>query len=423
MLIAWIIALVLILINALYVAAEFATVAARTVNVQRLAAAGHPVAALLLPILEEPKKLDEYIATCQIGITFSSLLLGVAWSQALVSYARLDAQTAASVATIAILSVFTVLQILLGELLPKSVALQYAERSALLFYWPLRVSSFVLRPFIWLLNGSGNFVLNLFAIPPSSHKHVHSLEEIELLLAESRDGGLLEADEHRRLHQALELSEKTASQLMTPRTKISAVNKQITVQKCYQLALQSPYSRMLVYGESIDDVLGIVNVKSVIEARFRQLDNSIEDLVRPVPMVPENLALGRLITLLKSRQSHVAIVMDEHGATLGIVTVGDILTDLIEDVETDEFKQPETFEVLEKGRIRLPGSYKLHRSSKFLGQMPASDADTVNGLILEILERLPVPGDLIELHDVILEVESVEHNAATSIIVTRKARE
>jgi putative hemolysin len=165
MFLAWFIAIGLILLNAIYVAAEFATVAARHSYIQKLALAGNPLASLLLPILEEPRKLDEYIATCQIGITVSSLVLGAyseisfgpSYAAVLVEYLNLTPVLAESVAAIGILLLFTLLQILFGELLPKSVSLQYSDRIAIFMYWPLRLSSIVFRPFIWLLNGSGNF--------------------------------------------------------------------------------------------------------------------------------------------------------------------------------------------------------------------------------------------------------------------------
>ncbi len=429
MFLAWFIAIGLILLNAIYVAAEFATVAARHSYIQKLALAGNPLASLLLPILEEPRKLDEYIATCQIGITVSSLVLGAyseisfgpSYAVVLVQYLNLTPVLAESVAAIGILLLFTLLQILFGELLPKSVSLQYSDRIAIFMYWPLRLSSVVFRPFIWMLNGSGNFFLKVLGIPVSTHKHVHSLEEIELLLAESKDGGLLEPVEHERLQQALDLGERTARQLMVPRSNVLAVSNRISLEECYRIALESPYTRLLVYGDSIDDVLGFIHVRHVIQARFSQNNlTGIDSLIKGLPIIPENLRLGKLIALLKSKHSHMAVVMDEHGATVGIVTAGDILAELIENVDSDEFKETIVIEALEDGRIRLPGFYKLHRASKFLGQVPATEAETINGLIMEILDRVPAVGDLIELPSVVVEVEEVEHHAAILVIVSRK---
>ncbi len=429
MLLACFIAIGMIVINAIYVAAEFATVAARHAQIRKMALAGNSLASLLLPILEEPRKLDEYIATCQIGITVSSLVLGAyseisfgpSFAAVLIEHFSLSPILAESAAAIGILLLFTLLQILFGELLPKSVSLQHSNRVAVLMYWPLRLSSIVFRPFIWLLNGSGNFFMSMLGISVSSHKHVHSLEEIELLLAESKDGGLLEPLEHERLQQALDLGERTARQLMVPRANVLAVSNTNSLEHCYRIALESPYTRLLVYGDSIDDVLGFVSVRHVIQARFSESDlTSIDSLIKTVPIIPENLRLGRLIALLRSQHSHVAVVMDEHGATLGIVTAGDILAELIENVDSDEFKNTAVIEALEDGRIRLPGFYKLHRAAKFLGTVPETEAETINGLIMEILERVPVVGDLIELPSVVIEVAEVEHHAAILVIVSKK---
>lgn len=428
MALVWALLFALISVNALYVAAEFATVAARSTTVKKMANDGDKIAARLLTILETPQSLDEYIASCQIGITISSLVLGAysqialgpAWTDAFISYGGMPSGYAESTAAILILSIFTFLQILLGELLPKSIALEYSDRIALLMYWPLRISTALYRPFIWLLNGSGNLIMKMIGISPSSHKHIHSLEEISLLLADSRDGGLLEPDEHERLQHALELTEKTARQLMTPRTRLDAITIETEFDELYKKALKSPYTRLVAYGETIDDVRGVIDVKEVIGAKFAGKPINAESLVKQVPIVPENLSLADLIKLLRSRHSQIAVVMDEHGANLGIVTVGDILAEMMDDVEIDEFKQPEEIEVLEDGRIRIPGAYKVHRAVKLLGEIPESNADTVNGLILELLGRVPEKGDQVELKQTTLSVEEVDHNAASLVFIRKK---
>jgi putative hemolysin len=425
----WAIAIGLIFLNSFFVAAEFATVAARTTVIRKSALAGDGLATSLLPILETPRRLDEYIATCQIAITFSSLILGAytetnigpGWAAILVEHFKIDHLVAESIAAIAILIIFTLLQILIGELLPKSVSLQHSERIALFMYWPLRITSVILRPFIWLFNGSGVALLKLLGVPASSHRHVHSLEEISLLLAESKDGGLLEPEEHERLHQALELSEKTARQIMIPSPQVLAMPIVLSMEEAYRRVLTSPYTRLLVHGTDVDDVLGYVSVKQVIQSWFTDGErSSLKQLIKPVPFIPENLTLGRLITLLKAKHSHVAVVMDEHGAMMGLITVNDILAELIHDIESDEFKHPEIVEVLEDGSVRLSGSYKLNKAIKFFGKTPESDAETINGLILEILERVPEVGDVVDLGTAEIKIEKVEHHAATLVTITRK---
>lgn len=422
-------AALLISVNAFYVAAEFATVAARRAQIRRLAHEGNAAAVRLLEIIEKPRELDQYIATCQIGITFSSLVNG-AYTEAnlapiisagLIEIFKLEPAPALSIAAVCILTGLTLAQILFGELLPKAVALTYSDRIALAMYWPLTISARIFKPFIWLLNGSGTGLLALFGVPASSHKHIHSLDEIELLLADSKDGGLLEPEEHERLHHAIELSQETARQIMTPRTKLTAMSIRGGLEECYTLALESPFTRVLIYGDTIDDVLGIVNVKDVVLARINNRGaDGIEPLIRPIPIVPENLSMDRLMKELKDHHSRCAVVMDEHGGTLGLVTVGDILGELMEETAVDEFKRDIKVEFLEDDSVCLSGAYKLKRAGKFLGEVPDTDADTINGLVIETLGRVPSPGEIVELKDVTLEIEDVEHNAVTYLIVRRK---
>ncbi len=412
----------------LYVAGEFAIVAVRIAQVQKMASSGNDLARRLQAVLDNPQLLDRYIAACQIGITFTQLFLGAyavinlspRCAAFFMIHAGLDAEAAAWVGNACVLILLTSSQIIFAELLPKGLALRYSNRMALALYWPLNISARLFKPFIWLLNSSGNALLTLFGIPLTSHKHIHSLQEIELLLAESKEGGLLDPQEHQRLHHALELSQQTAKQLMTPRTKLAAVSSSMSINECYALALKSPFTRLLVYGDNIDDVRGIVNVKDIISARAaRPRETGFEHLVKNVPIVPENLSMDRLIKELKEAQSHAAIVMDEYGGTLGIVTVGDIFAELMGQTERDEFKQMPKVEVLEDGRVRLPGWYKLRRAKKFIGNFPDTESDTVNGLLIESLGRVPEPGEVVQMKDVVLEVVGVEGNAVTYVLAKR----
>jgi len=201
----------LIAVNAVYVAAEFAAVSVRRSRIQQLAADGNPLAQWLLPVIESPAQLDRYIAACQIGITLSSLVLGAyaqgtiaVWLQPLfTSWGGLQRVAAESTSAAVVLLILTVAQVIFAELVPKSLALQYPTQTALYTLIPMVPSLWVYRPFIKWLNGTGIMLLKMLGAPPQSHRHIHSPDEIELLIAESRDGGLLEPDEHRRLQRAL----------------------------------------------------------------------------------------------------------------------------------------------------------------------------------------------------------------------------
>jgi CBS domain containing-hemolysin-like protein len=224
--------LFLILINSLYVAAEFAAVGARRSRIEELARSGNRLAGVLVPVLRDPAALDRYVAACQIGITISSLVLG-AYGQAAIAvplgpnlsaWTGLDLPSAESLAATTVLVALTGFQVVLGELVPKSVALQYPTSTALFTVIPMRWSLWSMRWFIAALNGSGVAVLRLLGMPAASHGHIHSPDEIAMLIAESRDGGLLEPAEQRRLHKALKLSRRVARELMVPRTEIVALD-------------------------------------------------------------------------------------------------------------------------------------------------------------------------------------------------------
>ncbi|MEQ1731729.1 MAG: hemolysin family protein, partial [Vicinamibacterales bacterium] len=255
-----------------YVAAEFAAVSVRRSRIQQLATDGNPLAAWLLPLIGSPVALDRYIAACQIGITLSSLVLG-AYAQAtialrltpiLVTLGEVSPVVAQSTSAVLVLLTLTVGQVIVGELIPKTLALQYSTKTALYTLVPMLPSLWIYRPFITWLNGAGMAVMRLLGVPPQSHRHIHSPQEIELLIAESRDGGLLEPDEHQRLYRALRLNLRQARQLMAPRRRISALAIDTPMNEVIAAAAESPYSRLPVYRDSIDNVVGILHTKDLV---------------------------------------------------------------------------------------------------------------------------------------------------------------
>ncbi|HXW07328.1 MAG TPA: hemolysin family protein, partial [Vicinamibacterales bacterium] len=262
----------LILLNALYVAAEFAAVGARRSRLRRLAEDGDSLAARVLPVVEDPRALDRYIAASQVGITLSSLVMG-AYAQAsiaprvtplFVETLAVEPRTAESTVALVVLLTLTTLQMILGELVPKSIALQDPTRTVrytvLPMQWSLRIFSWSIR----LLNGSGIAVLRLLGIPPTGHRHVHSPEEIALLIAESRDGGLLEPQEQVRLHRALRLGLRTARQLMVPRDRLVAIELSTPFEEIVRVVAVSAYSRLPVYRGSLDQIVGILHIKDLV---------------------------------------------------------------------------------------------------------------------------------------------------------------
>jgi putative hemolysin len=429
--VATLVAAVLILATALYVAAEFAAVSVRRSRLRALASEGNRLAGWLVPIVESPAELDRYIAVSQIGITLTSLLLG-AYAQATfaVSLAPLVANMAGlqdvaahSVAAGVVLILLTILQVLIGELIPKTLALQYPTPTALYTIVPMRASEWLFKPFIALLNGSGLAILRLLGTPHQSHGHIHSPEEIELLIAESRDGGLLEPDEHLRLQRALRLNLRQAKQLMVPRRKIAAVDINTPLNEVISLLVQSPYSRLPVYRDSIDNIMGIVHTKDVVRWLVSGGPDAehvtLEALIRAISSVHESVTADRVLKQLRERRTHQALVVDEFGGTAGLLTLEDVLSELIGDVG-DEFKPGEPVpETLPDGRVRIPGDMPVQDAASFLGTEWKTDVTTAGGFVTEALGHLPAPGERVTVGEYEFEVERVVDRAVESVIARR----
>lgn len=427
MLLALAVITVLILVNALYVAAEFATVGARRTRVRQLAGEGNGLAKRLLPIMEDGHRLDRYIAACQIGITISSLVLG-AYGQATLavwlaplfeSWGGMQRVAAESSSAVVVLVGLTALQMVLGELVPKSIALQYPNRTALYTVLPMQWSLRLLSWFIRVLNGSGIAILKLLGAPQAGHVHIHSPDEIEMLIAESRDGGLLEPDEHVRLRNALKLNLRTAQQLMVPRTRVKFIDVNTPVAEAANIVAESPYTRLPAYSGTTDNVVGLLHTKdlALAYAENSQL-TSLETILRPVVHIPEGATADRVISTLRERRSHQAIVVDEFGGVAGLITLEDILAEVLGET-ADEFKagdaQPEP---LPDGRIRLAGSLRLDEASDLLGVSLNGGAKTLSGLVTQRLGHLPVEGERVIVNGLELEVERVAHRAVASLIAT-----
>ena len=339
----------LIAINALYVAAEFGAVSVRRTQIQTLADGGNSGARYLLPIITDPAKLDRYVAACQIGITLSSLVLG-AYGQSRINamilplfegMGGMQAATSNTVATIVVLLVLTILQMVLGELVPKSLSLQSPIRSAMWTVTPMRISVKLFAWFIWLLNGTGLLVLRMFGVKNAGHRHRHSAEEIEVLIEESSKGGVLPEAADESLRQALRLGSRPVGEFMTPRDRIEAVDVRCGPEELMKKAAESPFTRIPVYEGSLDRVLGIVHAKDLtIHALGHPDAPALRDILRPALHAKQDTSATDLLSEMREQRRQTAIVEDDRGATIGFITVDDILGELMGDV-ADEFKDVE----------------------------------------------------------------------------------
>jgi CBS domain containing-hemolysin-like protein len=417
----------LILLTALFVGAEFAVVGARRSRLRRLTEDGDALAARVLPVVEDPHALDRYIAASQVGITLCSLILG-AYAQASIapkvapliqSVTRLDAQAALSTAAIIVLLVLTTLAMIVGELVPKSLALQDPTRVAL---WTVRPMQWAERAFAWsidLLNGSGNLLLALMRVKTTGHRHVHSPEEIELLIAESRDGGLLEPQEQVRLHQALRLGLRTAGQLMVPRDRLAAVEASTLFAEVLRIVATSPYSRLPVYRGSLDDVIGILHTKDVVtDFVSDRRRTSVMALLRPIPRVHGSIAADRLLTYFREKRVHQALVVGNGGRVEGLITLEDVVAELLGGV-SDEFKAAASRPILlADGSVRLPGATRVEQAAQVLGaDWKGKPGEMLGPFIVRTLGNVPAAGEQITIGGVAVVIEAMEGDEISSVLV------
>jgi CBS domain containing-hemolysin-like protein len=420
----------LIVICGLYVAGEFAAVSARKTRIVQAANEGSRLAKMLLPIIEDSHKLDNYIAASQVGITLTSIALGIYGEQQITPLiepllAKLpflsSEAAAAGTAAILVLIVLTTLQVILSELVPKSIAIQYPEETALATVVPMRWSAdYILRPLIILLNGSGVLLLKLLRTSQeASHRHVHSPEEIQFLIEQSHKGGLLDAEERELLGNALRVGELTVSDVVVPRTKMIAASADASVVDLLRLAASSHYTRIPVYEGDIDNIIGIVHLKDLFRLYQSGGAANVRTILRKTSFVPETMSVNDVWETLNRERTYLAIVFDEYGGTVGMVTREDLLEALFGEVQ-DEFDEDEVPLITEIGErdYLVRGDVSIaYLNSQLDLSLSAEHAHTISGLIVTLLERMPQVGDEVEFDGIRIRVQSVEERIANQLLL------
>lgn len=441
---------VLVLANAFFVASEFALVSVRKTRIDQLAAEGNGAAAVVQRAVRD---LDRYIAATQVGITLASLLLGGLGEQTfepiltpLFLWVPEEWQGITRTALVAGFAYFimTALHVIIGELMPKSIALQRSESTALRIGRPMAFFAVVFSPLIWLLNGMGNFLLRLLGFHAAEgHSQVHSPEELDMIFTESHKGGEINQTEFEILHRVVRFSDTTARAIMVPRLEMQALPVTVTRTALTDFLQERPHTRIPVYRDSLDDIIGIVNSKDLEHLNSEELSRELEQLKEVVAVknngqhivddrdeepldltplviaaaaVPETIRIDRLLAELKNRRQQMAIVIDEYGGTVGLVTLADLLEQVFGDMpdETDEtepdiLKRPD-------GSIQLAGSVSIDEVNELFGfGFPSSDAVTMAGLFLTALGRIASVGDEVEINGVRMRVENVDRFRITTL--------
>ncbi len=431
--------LLLVLLNGFFVASEFALVAIRKTRIDELVKRGNAAAKLVQTALIN---LDTYISATQLGITISSLALGWIGEPALAHYFEpiflnfLSPETALigahAAAVVIAFMIITFLHIVLGELAPKSIALQKSERTALLIIAPLTLFATIFKPFIWVLNGTGLLVLKLIGFKSStSHQIVHSEEEIKLILAQSASEGAIEKEEAEMVYSVLKFADLPVKKIMIPRTNIIAFDTQTTFDKLLPIAEQNLHSRFPVYEKSIDSIVGFIHIKEIYKhlfssaktdttKRFEQIKITQTKLIREILQVPESRRIDDVLLDMRKKRVHIAIVNDEYGGTAGVVTLEDIIESLVGEIQ-DEFEIPyKEIQRQKNGTYVVDGLASVESvRTKFKLPTQPSEYTTIGGLISGQLGHTPEPLETLIIGEYIFEVKTIDQNRVTQIIAKK----
>ncbi len=407
----------LILLNAFFVAAEYGLVTSRRTRIMELEHQGNKRARSVLKITADPPR---FISAMQLGVTIASLAIGALGEQVLAH--RFEAWVASFLAVIIALLIITYLEVVIGELVPKGIALGHPERTALAVSTPVRWFFTVFRPLIWTLEESTNVILRFLRLePPGADHEAHSEAELRMLLSSSAEQGEIEHEEQEMVYKVFDFADKEVADVMVPRPEVVAISIALPPEEALQAVLESPYTRYPVYRESLDDIVGTLHIRDLVAALHDRGIASVdlEQLVRPADMVPETKDLAALLTEFRRTNNHLAVVIDEYGQMEGIVTLEDLLEEIVGEIE-DEFDLPdETIERIDDRTVRIDGTFPIDDfNEEFRVDLPHEDYHTIAGFVLGERGRAAEPGDSVSHDGMRFDVESVEGQRIDRLVVT-----
>ena len=401
-----IIVLLLVAGNAFFVIAEYALVTARRVRLVELADKGSRGAAAAVKLMNDPVR---FISAVQVGITALGILLG-AIGQGLLTH-FFDPYLAATVSFILAFAIITYLNVVVGELVPKAIALEKAERVAVAVAIPITWIQRIGAPLVWLLQSSASMLLKPLGIRSSPTGVVmHTEEEIRSILAEAEETGVIEEAEEEMLYKVFDFGDKEVSEVMVPRPAVVAVSVDLPAIECLAAVVDSPYTRYPAYRDTLDQLAGILHVRDLFTALWEGGIDAIrvEEILRPAYVVPETKNLAVLLGEFRRTNQHLAVVIDEYGSMQGIVTLEDVLEEIVGEIE-DEYDLPDdSIVILDDGRMRIDGTYPIDDFNEEFGTtLPEEDFHTLAGFVFGELGRAPVKGDEVQwqgIHFLVVDI-------------------
>lgn len=411
----------LVALNGFFVAAEFAIVKVRASQIEIKAKSGSRVANIAKYITQH---LDGYLAATQLGITLASLGLG--WvgesvmhslvQDVLVNFNLPDAYITIISTSIAFLFI-TVMHIVFGELAPKSVAIQRPVATTLFIAIPLQGFYWLFRPFIWVLNGFANLILKPFGISSiGGHESVHSTEELYYLLDQGKESGALDTNEHELIRNVFDFNERVVKNIMVPRTKISGIELNTPRHEVVQKIIAEGYSRLPVYDDIIDKIIGIVHAKDILPLLAANNEWAVSDIIRKPYFVPETKKINDLLSELQQKRMQIAIVIDEFGGTAGMVTLEDIVEEIVGEIQDEYDEEKPTVEKISETEFVINADATVYDVNEHLPHdLPEGmDFDTVGGLVSHAFGKIPEVGDSEECYGYLFTIlKKTEQNIET----------
>ncbi|MDB4908494.1 MAG: hypothetical protein JWO05_3278 [Gemmatimonadetes bacterium] len=428
MLLRTIFILVLLVLNAFFVAAEFSLVRARRTRLESMARSGDWMARLAL---KASGQLGRVLSASQLGVTLASIGLGALAEASLGDYftgqlsrlpVALELATRAGIAAAISIAIVTYFHVVFGELAPKSAALNHSEQVARWLTPPFLVFAWFMTPFIVVLDRSSRLVIRLTGGDVThSEENVHSPEELRMLVEQSEESGALHKRDAALIEGVFEFSEKNAREVMTPRTQLYAIEVHATLDETMAIVLESRHSRYPVYEETIDEVVGMVLAKDLLPILHAPPKAfSLRALMRPVHVVPGTREVEDVLADFKKMKEHLAIVLDEYGGTAGVVTMEDLLEEIVGDIldEYDEAVAEQAGGAGSADLVVVPGDSNIGElNERFALAVPEDDYTTIGGFVFGTLGRLPVPGDRVTAGNAVFTVRAMDGRRVASLSV------
>ena len=418
-------AILLVLLNGFFVAAEFSIVKVRYSQIQLKAKEGNSVAKQAEHII---KHLDEYLSATQLGITLASLALG--WVGESAMHHMIDkllghidiSLPEATVTTISVVLSFliiTVMHIVFGELIPKSIAIRKSEATTMFISMPLRGFYVVFKPFIWLMNAMSNAFLKLINIHPVTDQEIHSTEELQLLVKQSADSGEIEEENYEIIKNAFDFTDHSAKQIMIPRQNIQSIDIEDPIEEIIKTIIDSGYSRMPVYQDSIDNIIGVLYTKEIIREYIKRkgilTSEDLKELMREAFFVVGSKKISDLLKVFQVKKQHLAIVIDEFGGTEGIITLEDILEELVGEIQDEEDEEEKIVEVVGDNVFWVQATQPLDEINdglpKEFSLSDEGDYNTLAGYILYQLEDIPEENQEFDMNDYHIKVLKMQNKS------------